>query len=123
MLSSKPLDPVQDIHAETSKGSWWSRIKTAVFPVGETKATADAVSSKQQKAMALMSPASLQRLQRIKDAEERQHSLASTGDVFTPLSKGAEEFSGNLFKAGMFMISLPLAGENGISADHIQTII
>ena len=117
LLSSHPRpksEPSDESLAEIS-GGWWRRVKTAMFPVStmaETKAATEA-SSKQQKAMALMSPASLERLRRVKEAEERQQNLeASSGDVFTPLSKGAEEFSGNLFKAGMFMISLPLAGKS-----------
>ena len=58
----------------------------------------------------LMSPAAALRLKRLKEAEEWERNQASRQDVFTPLSKDAEQFSGNLFKVGMLMISVPLAG-------------
>lgn len=85
-----------------------------MFPVSSPSVAAsasEASSEKLQRSTALISPASLQRLKMMKNAEERQQSLTASSDVFTPLSKGAEEFSGNMFKVGMFMISIPLAGE------------
>lgn len=112
-------------NAEAPLG-WWSQIKTILFPVtnAATTETANSTgvatgphSARQAIAShsrtprpppsALLSPAVMQRLQKYKDAEDHQ---AATADVFTPLSKDAEQFSGNLFKAGMFMISIPLAG-------------
>ena len=105
--------PATSDGVSASAGGWWGRIKTAMFPVASAAgdAAAAASSSGKQPPTSLMSPAALQRLQRVRDAEERQQNLASSADVFTPLSRDAELFSGYMFKAGIFMISIPLAGE------------
>ena len=105
--------PTTSDGVSASAGGWWGRIKTAMFPVASAAgdAAAAASSSGKQPPTSLMSPAALQRLQRVREAEERQQNLASSADVFTPLSRDAELFSGYMFKAGIFMISIPLAGE------------
>jgi hypothetical protein len=55
-------------------------------------------------------PAAIQRLERLREAEEKHAArMRAEADVFIPLSKDAEQFSGLLFKAAAVMISIPIA--------------
>ncbi|GAX77531.1 hypothetical protein CEUSTIGMA_g4975.t1 [Chlamydomonas eustigma] len=105
------------------KESWLKRIGAALFPLHSSpdgtspkslkpNAFAGVQSQQSNGSTSLMSQSSYQRIQKIKLAEERlRNSQAVTqSDIFIPLSADAQQFSGNLFKAAIFMITIPLAG-------------
>lgn len=92
-----------------------SRIYAALFPLSSPNQAAT-VSRHAEASLRppLDSPAAelsaYQRLQRLREAELKHEARQQAeADVFIPLSKDAEQFSGMLFKAAAVMISIPLA--------------
>lgn len=115
--------PASAPHKQDKQGSWWASLRAALLPVPESthaqrsggmasaqNAAAGSQLSAGPSAIAVR-PAINERLQRVREATERQRAQAQDPDVFIPLSNDAEMFSGWLFKVSIGMITLPLAGE------------